>query len=107
MVMERELVPTDGRKNVGNRAYIKIGKDGSETLISYDTPIIRRKPNGELVRLFNDWTATTGRHIRYFCGLGKKEFMALPVTGPKADADFEPISGKEAKRRYSKKRKVK
>jgi len=34
--------------------------------------------SGELKRLwFSDWTATTGRHIKSFCGLNKKQFMEL------------------------------
>lgn len=102
--MERVLHPTDGRVSTNNRAYIKIGGDGSETLISYDTPIVRRKTDGELIRLFDGWTATTGRHIKYFCGLNKKEFLALPLARePKKE--FEPMSYEVARKRYSKKRK--
>ena len=52
--------------------------EGTETLISYDTPIIERTADGKLNRLwFGDWTATTGRHIKSFCGLNKKQFMEL------------------------------
>lgn len=33
--------------------------------------------SGELVKLWNGWTATTGRHIQAFCGLNKTAYMNL------------------------------
>ena len=30
-----------------------------------------------LVRLWDGWSATTGRHIKAFCGLNKAAYMAL------------------------------
>ena len=33
--------------------------------------------NDSLYKLWNDWTATTGRHIKAFCGLSKAEYMSL------------------------------
>jgi len=57
--------------------YVEIDKDGNETLYSYNTAIIKRLASGELVKLWNGWSATTGRHIRTFCGLNKKEFLEL------------------------------
>lgn len=27
------------------------------------------------------WSATTGRHIAAFCGMGKAEYIKLPVMG--------------------------
>lgn len=32
---------------------------------------------GELVKLWDGWSATTGRHIKAFCGLNKAAYMAL------------------------------
>ena len=51
--------------------------DGAKTLLSYNTPIIRRNPDGTLKRLWFGWSATTGRHIASFCGLSKKQFEDL------------------------------
>lgn len=78
---KRYLDPVDGRKSFYGKCYT-IADGGVETLYSYGTPIIRR--DGEkLTRLWperaDDFTATTGRHIRAFCGLGKHEFLALPL----------------------------
>lgn len=72
-----KLRPTNGQKSFYGKAIVKINDDGSETLYSYDTPIIRRNAKGELVKLWNDWTATTGKHIKAFCGLNKAAYMKL------------------------------
>ena len=73
-----ELTPTNNQASFYGKAKVVIDDDGTETLISYDTPIIRRTAGGELERLwFDDWTVTTGRHIKSFCGLNKKQFMEL------------------------------
>ena len=72
-----ELTPTNGRKSFYGKAKVLIADDGTETLFSYDTPIIKRTPAGELVKLWDGWTATTGRHINAFCGLNKAAYMAL------------------------------
>lgn len=72
-----ELIPTDGRKSFYGKAVVIVADNGTETLYSYGTPIIKRLVSGELVKLWNDWTATTGRHIRAFCGLSKAEYMSL------------------------------
>lgn len=72
-----ELTPNNGRKSFYGKAIVEIAADGSETLYSYNTPIIKRSSNGDLVKLWDGWTATTGRHIKAFCGLNKAEFLAL------------------------------
>lgn len=72
-----ELTPTNGRKSFYGKAKVLIADDGTETLFSYDTAIISRTPAGELVKLWNGWTATTGTHIKSFCGLDKAAYMAL------------------------------
>lgn len=73
-----ELTPTNSQKSFYGKAIVIIDDEGTETLISYDTPIIERTADGKLNRLwFGDWTATTGRHIKSFCGLNKKQFMEL------------------------------
>lgn len=73
-----ELIPTDGRKSFYGKALVKIAQDGTETLYSYNTPIIKRTTAGNLVKIWDGWTATTGRHIKAFCGLNKNQFAALP-----------------------------
>ena len=72
-----ELSPIDGRKSFYGKAIVEID-NGSETLYSYGTPVIKRDPLGNLERLYDGWSSTTGRHIKAFCGLNKKEFFDLP-----------------------------
>lgn len=72
-----ELIPTNGRKSFYGKAVVEVAQDGTETLYSYNTPIIKRLISGELVRLWDGWSATTGRHIAAFCGLNKAEYMSL------------------------------
>ena len=72
-----ELKPTDGRKSFYGKAQVHIDFDGSETLYSYSTPILTRYTDGTLEKLWNGWTATTGRHIAAFCGLNKQQYINL------------------------------
>ena len=72
-----ELTPADGHKSFYGKAVVIVEDNGTETLYSYNTPIIKRLVSGDLVKLWDGWTATTGRHIRAFCGLNKAAFMSL------------------------------
>lgn len=72
-----ELIPNDGRKSFYGKAVVEVANDGTETLYSYNKAIIKRTAAGELVKLWDGWSATTGRHIKAFCGLNKAAYMAL------------------------------
>ncbi|MDD6560927.1 MAG: hypothetical protein PUF17_08150 [Lactimicrobium massiliense] len=74
-----DLKPVDGRKSFYGKATVTIADDGSQTLYSYHTPIVRKDSDGSLHRLYDGWSTTTGRHIYAFCGMHKKEFEALPL----------------------------
>ena len=75
-----ELMPNNGQKSFYGKAIVMIDNDGTQTLYSYNTPIIRKPLNGPLVRLWDGWSATTGKHIKSFCGLNKAEFLAVPFS---------------------------
>lgn len=77
--MERyELMPTNGRKSFYGKAFVEVDDYGVETLFSYLTPIIKRFPNGTLKRLYDEEPSlTTSTHIKSFCRLTKREFIAL------------------------------
>lgn len=47
-----ELIPTDGRKSFYGKAVVIVEDNGTETLYSYGTPIIKRLVSGELVKLW-------------------------------------------------------
>ena len=73
-----ELLPVDSHKSFYGKAFVTVQDDGTEILMSYNTPVIMRSPSGKLFRIWPDWSATTGRHIKSFCGLNKAEFVKLP-----------------------------
>ena len=77
--MNYELIPTNSQKSFYGKAYV-IENNGVKVLISYTTPVAKIDKNGQIFRLWDGWSATTGRHIAAFCGLNKREFSALPLT---------------------------
>lgn len=76
---ELKPLPEQNQKSFYGRACVIIYDDGTETLMSYDTPIIHKKADGTLFRLYTGYTRTTGKHIKAYCGLSKKEFESLPI----------------------------
>lgn len=75
-----ELRPNNGKSFYGKALVVIDESNNSETLLSYGTPIVKRDRKGVLVRLWDGWSVTTGRHIAAFCGLNKKEFERLPLV---------------------------
>ena len=73
-----ELTPTNGRKSFYGKAQVGIDDDGTETLFSYGTPIMKRGKDGTLARLYDgEPSMTTCTHIKSFCGLDKRGFLKL------------------------------
>ena len=62
--------------NSNNKERVFKDSNGDEFLISYDT-IVLTKHGGKLYRTWDDWSATTGRHIKEYCGLNKKQYLEL------------------------------
>lgn len=60
-----------------DKAKVSINYNGCQTLISYDTPIMIKHPDGRYTRLVDWISATTGKHIKLFSGLNKKQFLEL------------------------------
>lgn len=77
MLKTYELHPTQNQKSFYGKAIVKVDENGTETLYSYETPIISKNKDGKLTRLWFDYTPTTGKHIKAFCGLNKAEFENL------------------------------
>ena len=84
-----ELMPIHGEKSFYGKAFVRNYDNGDKVLESYGTDIIRVR-GGMMIRLWDDWSATTGRHIKAFCGLNKKGYMALctPETMYKTQDDI-------------------
>ncbi|WP_418777043.1 hypothetical protein [Holdemanella biformis] len=64
-----ELKPITSQKSFYGKAVVQVDDDGNETLYSYGTPIIKK--------LWDGWTATTGKHIKAFSGLNKAAFIGI------------------------------
>lgn len=75
-----DLRPTNGRKSFCGKAIIKQFTDGSEVLQSYNTDVLKKTAEGVFIRLWGGWSATTGTHIKSYCGMSKKEFEKLPMA---------------------------
>ena len=76
----------DRVKSFYNKAHVIINDDGSKILQSYETDVIRKNADGTFSRLWDDWSATTGRHINEFflqeCGrtCNKAEWQKMEVV---------------------------
>ena len=75
-----DLMPTNGRASFYGKAKIKVFADGSEVLQSYNTDVLKKTAEGVYLRLWDGWSATTGTHIKSYCGMTKKEFGKLPMA---------------------------
>lgn len=98
LVRTYNLIPDDSHKSFYGKAKVKVYDDGSEVLQSYETDVMRKNKDGSFVRIvdgwcakkyyrwigsideWTEWSPTTGRHIRAFSGMNKKEYLALPVV---------------------------
>ena len=74
-----ELKPVTRQKSFYGKAKVIVLDDGTQLLKSYDTIVLKRKPDGKLARTWQGWSATTGKHIASFAGINKKEYLALPL----------------------------
>ena len=78
-----ELSPSDSRKSFYGKAFVLVNTDGAAMLFSYDTAILECGADGKYTRIWNGWSATTGRHIAAFSGLNKKAYFDLPERSAK------------------------
>lgn len=74
-----ELLPNDGRKSFYKKANVRVYDDGTEVLRSYATDVMSRDAAGGLHRHWDAWSATTGRHVASFAGIGKKLWDKMDV----------------------------
>lgn len=83
-----ELQPIDGRKSFYGKAKVFVFM-GEHYLVSYNTIVCSYNPNsGAFWRMWNDYSATTMRHVNAFIKLyelpggGKAWWNSLPVNFP-------------------------
>lgn len=85
-----ELSPIDGRKSFYGKAHVLILDNGAEALMSYETIVAVKTPDGVIHRTWDDWSATTGRHLSAFGVCGKAAWDKMPVEN--ADTFTEAIA---------------
>lgn len=77
LIFDLKPLPEQKQKSFYGKAEVHLLDDGTQVLYSYGTEICRKNPDGSLTKIYKDWTNTTGRHIKAFCGLSKKEYENL------------------------------
>lgn len=70
------------QKSFYGKAKVIKTDDGAEILQSYSSYVLKRYPNGKLVRMWKAYSATTGRHLIAFANIGKQEFESLEFENP-------------------------
>lgn len=75
-----DLRPQDGKgKSFYGKAKVFELQDGTRVLLSYETPVAYRDPEGQIHRLWDSWTPSTGRHLAAFGIPNKAAWDALPI----------------------------
>lgn len=74
------LMPNDSHKSFYGKAIVIEKDNGEKELISYTTTVMKQTKTGEYIRLWDGWSATTGRHIKAFSGLNKAEYFKLATA---------------------------
>lgn len=72
-------LPEQNQTDFYRKAKVVVQDDGSETLYSYDTAVLRKNVDGTYTRLWDSYSQTTGKHIKAFCNMTKNEFKKLPL----------------------------
>ncbi len=78
---ELKPLPEQNQKSFYNKAMVEVDEEGTEYLYSYNTLIMTRDMDGNCIRLWDGWSQTTGKHIKAFSGLNKKQFLNLSMEG--------------------------
>lgn len=74
-----ELTPSDSRKSFYKKAIVIIDDNGEELLKSYNTIVAKKDKDGNIKRLWDGWSATTGRHLTAWAGIDKKKWDSMMV----------------------------
>ena len=66
-----------GEKFCSGSPLVVVNDNGEKVLFSYCTEIMKETKSGQFLRRWPNWSMTTGRHIKAFCGLNKAGFDSL------------------------------
>ena len=67
------------QKSFGGKAIVEEYENGDKVLLSYLTPVLKKTKDGKLIRLWDGYSATTGRHIKAFAGITGSQFKSMRV----------------------------
>jgi hypothetical protein len=79
VIAEYYLKPKGTQKSFGGKAIVKEYENGDKVLLSYLTPVLKQTKEGKLIRLWDGYSATTGRHVEAFAGITGGYFKSMPM----------------------------
>jgi hypothetical protein len=84
-------LPFNNQKSFNGKAQVEVRENHDVILYSYGTRVLIHKAKGAWVRVYDSWSATTGRHISAFVGVpvSKKKFIEMEVYKEYPEDYFE------------------
>lgn len=79
VINEYYLKPKGTQKSFGGKAVVREYENGDKILFSYLTPVLKQTKDGKLIRLWEGYSATTGRHVEAFAGITGSYFKRMRV----------------------------
>ena len=79
VINEYYLKPKGTQKSFNGKAVVKEYENGDKILFSYLTPVLKQTKEGKLIRLWNGYSTTTGKHIKAFAGITGSYFKSMSV----------------------------
>jgi hypothetical protein len=79
VINEYYLKPKGTQKSFGEKAVVREYENGDKILFSYLTPVLKQTKDGKLIRLWEGYSATTGRHVEAFAGITGSYFKNMSV----------------------------
>jgi len=76
---EYYLKPKGTQKSFGGKAIVKEYENGDKILFSYLTPVLKQTKDGKLIKLWEGYSATTGKHVESFAGITGSYFKNMEV----------------------------
>ena len=73
------LEPKGSQKSFGGKAIVEEYENGDKILFSYLTPVLKQTKEGKLIRLWDGYSVTTGKHIKAFAGITGDHFKNMQV----------------------------
>jgi hypothetical protein len=85
VINEYYLKPKGTQKSFGGKAVVREYENGDKILFSYLTPVLKQTKDGKLIRLWEGYSATTGRHVEAFAGITGSYFKNMSVQEEKKE----------------------